>query len=133
MRVFETRFRVRSYELDSFGHVNHSVPLNYFEEARWRALEEGGFPASELEARGEAVYVVRVEVDYRGEARLGERLLVRTRVEEFGRSSMRIRQDLLREDGEDPVAEARVVAIWIGPDARPTRLPASVREALGGE
>lgn len=148
MRTFESRFRVRSYELDSFGHVNHAVPLHYFEEARWRALEEGGFPASELEARGEAVYVVRIEIDYRGEARMGERLLARTRVESFGRSSMTIHQELVRDgrepvrdgvpDGagggagaEDLVAEARVVAIWIGPDGRPTRVPDMVREALG--
>ncbi len=29
--VFESRFRVRSYELDGFAHLNHAVFLNWFE------------------------------------------------------------------------------------------------------
>lgn len=49
-------FSVRGYELDSFGHVNNAVYLNYMEEARWKMmreipecnsvfLEQGFFPA----------------------------------------------------------------------------------------
>ena len=43
--VAETDITVRSPELDSFGHVNHAVFLNYFEHARFLALEEAGFAA----------------------------------------------------------------------------------------
>lgn len=49
-------FRVRGYELDSFGHVNNAVYLHYLEEARWNMfcenpqcrsyiIENGLFPA----------------------------------------------------------------------------------------
>jgi YbgC/YbaW family acyl-CoA thioester hydrolase len=124
---------VRSYELDSFGHANHAVVLNWFEEARWEALREGGLPAAEIRARGWGVYVVRIEVDYRKEARLGDELRIETRVEGYGRSTMTIRQRAVREeDAEVVVAEATVLAVWIGPDGRPFRVPAEVRAALGG-
>ena len=33
--MFDYKFSVRGYELDSYGHVNNAVYLNYFEQARW--------------------------------------------------------------------------------------------------
>lgn len=147
-RTFETRFRVRSYELDGFGHLNHAVYLNYFEQARFDALTTGGFGLERLAERGWAVHVVRVEVDFRREALLGQEMLVRTRVAEARSSSMTIHQVALDparpdsvSDGERIVAgrpdaifaEGRVVAVWIGPDRAPMRIPAEVRVALGLE
>ena len=34
------KLTVRGYELDSFGHVNNSVYLNYAEEAKWHFFDE---------------------------------------------------------------------------------------------
>ena len=131
--LFETRIRARSYELDSFGHVNHAVFLNYFEHARFQALKRGGLPMGEIEEEGWAIHVVRVEVDYRREVRQGDELLIRTRVERFRRSSMVIGQVAAFADDPDQVAaEARVVAVWIGRNGRPARVPERARRALGG-
>ena len=33
--MFVYKFNAKGYELDSYGHVNHAVYLNYFEQARW--------------------------------------------------------------------------------------------------
>ena len=133
MSAFESDFRVRSYELDSFGHANYAVYLNWFEEARWEAFRQGGFPAESLEERGWAVYVVRVEVDYENEARMGDRLRIRTAVESYRRTSMVIGQVAVRADEPDVVvARSRVVAVWIDAETRrPTRLPPEVKDALG--
>ena len=40
--MMKTRFEfnVRGYELDSFGHVNNAVYLNYLEQARWEMFLE---------------------------------------------------------------------------------------------
>jgi YbgC/YbaW family acyl-CoA thioester hydrolase len=137
--VFLSEFDVRSYELDGFGHVNYAVYLNYLEQARFDALAAGGFPLSTMAERNWGVYVARVEVDYRRECRLGHRIQVRTWVESFRNSSMVIGQEILRhERGTDPVegataAEARIVAVWMGPDGRPMRIPPEVRQALAPE
>jgi YbgC/YbaW family acyl-CoA thioester hydrolase len=145
-RAFQSRFRVRSYELDGFGHLNHAVYLNYFEQARFDALAAGGFSLERLAERGWGVHVVRVEVDFRREALLGQEMLVRTRVAEARSSSMTLEQvaidparsDRLVEEGRvvagrpDAVfAEGRIVAVWIGPDRAPMRIPQEVRKALG--
>lgn len=129
---YETEVEVRSYELDSFGHANHTVLLNYLEHARFRALEEGGFTYEALTARGWGVYVVRIEVDYLKEARLGDRLLVRTGAEEPRRSSMVLVQEVVRKEAPDEVvARARVTAVWVGENRRPIRVPGEVRAAFG--
>jgi YbgC/YbaW family acyl-CoA thioester hydrolase len=145
--TFESRFNVRSYELDSFGHVNHAVYLNYFEQARFEALTTGGFGIETLARNGWAVHVVRVEVDFRREALLGQEILVRTRVSHVRNTSMTLEQVALDptrsapspHDGDATAAqpsgsgfaEARVVIVWIGPDRAPMRIPAVVRTALG--
>jgi acyl-CoA thioester hydrolase len=130
--VFESRFKVRSYELDGFAHVNHTVFLNWFEQARFDAFEAGGFPAAEIQERNWGVYVVELEVRYLKEARLGEELVVNTRVAELGRSSMVFHQTATHLDAPGEVSvEARVRAVFIGVDGRPARIPQEVRAALG--
>ena len=126
----------RAYELDSFGHVNHAVHLNYFEHARFEALAKCGFTYDVLAQRGWAIHVVHIEVDYLSEVLLGDRLRIRTWTGEFRRTSM----DMLQEARRDPregeadstlVARARVVAVWIGENGRPIRVPDEVRDGFG--
>lgn len=131
--VSETRIDVRSSELDSFGHVNHAVFLSYLEHARFRALQEAGFSWDVLHERGWAIYVVRIEVDYLAEVGRGESLVVRTRADSFRRTSMRLAQEIVRAgDSAEPVARAVVVAVWMGPDRKPMRVPEEVRRGLMG-
>jgi YbgC/YbaW family acyl-CoA thioester hydrolase len=131
---YQTDVEVRSYELDSFGHANHTVLLNYLEHARFRALEEGGFSYPELVRRGWGVYVVRIEVDYLKEARLGDRLRIRTGAEKPRRSSMVLVQEVTRRDEPGTVVvRARVTAVWVGEDRRPIRVPEEVQAAFGWE
>jgi YbgC/YbaW family acyl-CoA thioester hydrolase len=126
--------RVRSYELDALGHANHAVFLNWFEQARWDALAAAGLPAKEILARGWGVHVVRIEVDYRAECLLDDEIRVETWVESVRNSSMVLRQELLRQAPDRPealAAEARVVAVFVGPNGRPMRIPGGLRETFG--
>ncbi len=124
---FKVDVDVRSYELDSFGHVNHAVFLSYLEFARFNALEQGGFPYQELRARGWGVFVVRAEIDYVSQARLGDRLRIRTSAEEPGRTSVVLVQEIVQAHApETVVAQARITAVWVGEKGRPMRVPQEV-------
>ena len=131
--VAETVVTVRPPELDSFGHVNHAVFLNYLEHARYLALEEAGFDWSSLSELGHQIFVVRIEVDYLAEATRGQRLLIRTWAESFRRTTMVLGQEIVLEDEpETVIVQARVRAVWIGPNGKPTRVPEHVRAGLTG-
>ena len=43
MYVHETEVQVRGYELDSFGHLNNAIYLNYLELDRWNVFYENNF------------------------------------------------------------------------------------------
>ncbi len=131
--VAETIIGVRTSELDSFGHVNHAVYLNYFEHARFEALSEAGFSWGVLAEREWAIFVVRIEVDYLAEGKREDEFLIRTWADSFRRTSMVLAQEMVRTD--DPsivVARARVTAVWIGPDRKPMRVPDDVQAGLSG-
>lgn len=129
----ETEIRVRSPDIDQFGHVNHAVFLQYLEHARFEALEAAGFSWPVLAERDWRIFVVRIEVDYVAEARRGDELVVRTWTEGLRRTSMVFGQEILRRTHPgELVARARVVAVWVGPDRRPMRVPDVVREGLAG-
>ncbi len=79
---------------------------------------------------------MRIEVDYLDEVLLGDRLRIRTWAEEFRRTSMVMLQEARRDPREGeaestPVARARVVAVWIGENRRPIRVPPEMREGFG--
>lgn len=132
--VSRSTVEVRSYELDSFGHANHAVFLNYLEFARFEALRNAGHPYQDILARGWGIYVVRVEVDYLKEARLGDRLAILTWAAGYKRTSMVLQQKVVRvDDPSQEVARGRVTAVWMGEDRRPMRVPEDLRRALGGD
>jgi YbgC/YbaW family acyl-CoA thioester hydrolase len=133
-KLFETSVRVRSYELDGFGHLNHAVYFNYFEHARFSALEVGGFPLGLLRDKGWGIHLAHAEADYRREAFLGQEIVVTTRVVEARSSSMTLEHTARAPDNPAVVfAEGKVVVVWVGADRRPMRIPDEVREALGLE
>jgi len=81
------------------------------------------------------LFVVRsLGIDYRSSARFDDELEVLVRTAEIGRSShtVEVRIDRLGHDGgAETVAEARLVVVGLaGYGGRPSRMPASMREAL---
>jgi len=77
--MFEYRLTVRGYELDSYGHVNHAVYLNYMEQARWIAMRDAGV-IGDLSLKGIKVVVVKLNVRYVRETGLLDDLTVLTRI-----------------------------------------------------
>lgn len=132
--VAESRIGVRTSELDSFGHVNHAVFLNYLEHARFEALKAAGFSWTVLDERQWSIFVVRIEVDYVSEARREDQLLIRTWADSFRRTSMILAQEIVRAGPpQGVVARALVTAVWMGPDRKPIRVPEVVRTGLTTE
>jgi len=103
---------VRSYECDSYGHVNNAVYLNYLEYARHEFLKHIGVDLPALRASGHALLVARIEIDYKRPAVPDDRLVVASRAIRRLRVGGVMEQRILR--GEELVAVANVT--WVSVD-----------------
>ena len=120
--------RVRFYELDPYGHVNHSVYIQYFEAARAQWLNELGFPLDRLQRDGIQIVVTEINTRYLGSAGPDEELVVETQAEDVRRVSMRFLQKILR--GDEILVEQTISAACINESGRPTRVPGELATAL---
>ena len=77
--MFVYKFNARGYELDSYGHVNHAVYLNYFEQARWELFRQldlvGYFKENDL-----LLVVIEVHTRYHREINLFDDMEIRTEI-----------------------------------------------------
>jgi acyl-CoA thioester hydrolase len=76
--VYLAHFRVRNNELDSLGHVNNSVYLNYLDQAAIDHAAAAGFSEAHLREIGGVFVARRHEIDYLMPARAGDWLRVVT-------------------------------------------------------
>ena len=75
--TYESKIMVRGYELDSFGHVNNAVYLNYCEHARWEILAKKNLMDFFL-THDMILVVVEANIRYSKEAKLFDELVVST-------------------------------------------------------
>jgi acyl-CoA thioester hydrolase len=112
---------VRSYECDSYGHVNHAVYINYLEFARTRYLQEAEYDYPGLLKAGFFTYVSRVDVSYRSPAFSDDDLTIESEPALLRRVSGVMRQVIRR--GDTVIAEANVHWCIVNGDGRPSRPP----------
>lgn len=128
----ELEIEVRSTELDTLGHVNNAKYLEYLEWGRFAWVAEAGVPLDALARDGLGTAIVHVDISFRREARLGERLTIRTRLAGMGTSSFRIGQDVVNASGET-VAEAVVTSVMFDTRARRAApIPPGLRARMEG-
>ena len=119
--VSECSLTVRTYECDSYGHVNNATYLNYLEYARYQLLKDVGFDYPAAIRAGYGVYVARVCIEYKRPALAEDGLLIRSWPVRKGAVSGVIAQRILR--GDDLVAEAEVTWAFVDSRGVPVKIP----------
>ncbi len=122
---------VRSYELDSYNHVNNAVYIKWLEHGRCKLLQDHGLDYTSIIDRwGVRVMTVRTEIDYKHQLELGDRVRVSTSVERFGNTSSSIDHKIIRRGAPDELAaQAKVVIVFTDADANtPVPVPTPFRE-----
>lgn len=112
---------VRTYECDSYGHVNNATYLNYLEVARYEFLKDIHFDYHGMIEAGYGVYIARVEIDYKKSARVDDRLLILSWPVKKGAVSGIIAQEIRR--GDAIIAEAKVTWAFVDSKGIPVKIP----------
>ena len=120
----EHHFALRVYfeDTDTAQIVYYANYLKFLERARTDMLEAVGIDHAAVHHDGLGAYAVaEVKIRYLRSARVGDTLLIRSRLREVRAASVRIHQRVMR--GDELVAEAEVTAAFITAEGRPQRQP----------
>ncbi len=124
-------FQVRGYELDSYGHVNNSVYLNYAEYARWCMIEKATSGSSYFQEKKLNPALAHVEIDYKKPCYLAEWLHVETKLLEFKKVSATFEQKIIKEKTKEVAAVLKIKLICTDPTGKLERLPSDFNSVFG--
>jgi acyl-CoA thioester hydrolase len=115
--------RVRTYECDSYGHVNNANYLNYLEYARYEFLRSVGFDYQGFIDAGFAVYIAKIEIEYKSSSLTDDELTITTWPLKKGAVSGTLAQRISRKEAdgsETLISDAKVT--WACVNARTRKL-----------
>jgi len=120
--ISECSLQVRTYECDSYGHVNNANYLNYLEFARYEYLKDIGFDYVKAVDNGYGVFIARIEIDYKKPATTDDVLTIKTRPVKKGSVSGVMAQTISR--GGDIIIEAKVTWAFVNTKSgMPVKIP----------
>ncbi len=124
-RVFSHRRRVEWRDLDTAGHVNNAVYLNYIEDCAMQLVNDFGWPRSRSLAAGWGAVTREQRLEYQTPALLDDELEIATWVTPHGRTTADRYTRITRPADGAPIAQAWTRWVWIDlASQRPIRIPA---------
>lgn len=129
--VQERQFRVRHYECDGFGHVNHANYLRYMQEAAMDASAAAGYDLSRYEAIQRQWWIRETDITYLRPLVYGDSVIVKTWVADFHRVRSRRMYELRHATTGEIVAEAHTDWVYLNMATnRPTTIPPEMMAAF---
>jgi YbgC/YbaW family acyl-CoA thioester hydrolase len=119
---YTSEFVVRTYECDSYGHVNNAVYLNYLEFARMEYLHQIGFDYKNLIADGYYLYITHIDIYYKFSAFLDDHLCAEVEPVKLKTVSGTFHQVIRKADGT-LCAEADVTWASVKTGGIPSKIP----------
>ncbi len=129
MAKFETSLKVRTYECDTYGHVNNAVFLQYMEVARVELLNYMDFSLESLMKENILLPIIRIEIDYKKPVFADEYLALTIEWVKRGHTSATFRQEIIRQSDNTIATVAHVTWVSTNLEGRPVKLPETLIEA----
>ncbi len=128
--IFETELAVRPDDLDLFQHVHSTRYLDYVLAARFDQMKRCyGMAMEEFLKQGLGWVVRRSFIEYKRPLKMGEHMIVRTRIEDFFKDGVKVWFEILRLPERKLSCHGWCDYTLISlPDGRAKKLPEKVRE-----
>jgi len=111
---FDTELTVRPSEIDYNRHVHQAAYLDYLLFARVDQMRRCyEMPIEEFFKRGLSWATKSISIVYHRSAFMGERLVIRTWVDEIYKTSVRVGFNIMKREKEELVAEGESVFVLI--------------------
>lgn len=129
--IYERTFRVRHYECDAYGHVNHANYLRYMQETAFDASAAAGYDFDWYAAAGHNWLVRESDITYHRPLTYGDSVTVKTWVADFHRVRSRRVYELRLTGSGELVAEASTDWVYLQTDTlRPATIPQEMQNAF---
>ena len=128
MQKYSIKLKVRSYELDSQGHVNYAVYLNYCEYCRVQFMEDANLPFSYFLEQKKFIVIAEVHAKYIAPAFLGDELEVTLQLLEMKRTSMVLLQEIFNAATGKKIFTATLRGVFINEKGRPISIDEKFRQ-----
>jgi acyl-CoA thioester hydrolase len=134
VRFYERAFRVRHYECDAYGHVNHANYVRYMQETAFDASSAVGYDLARYRAMGHQWLIRETDITYRKPLLYGDTVIVKTWVADFRRVRSRRRYELRLQGSGDIVASASTEWVFLNSETlRPASIPPEMVAAFRHE
>jgi len=132
MPLTHTRlFRIRHYECDPYGHLNHCNYLRYMQETAFDASAAAGYAMARYEDMERYWLIHDTEVEYLSPLRYGDTVEVKTWVVDFRHVRSRRAYELRRAGSEELVARGHTDWVFMNTaTGRPTPIPPEMAAAF---
>lgn len=93
-----TKIIVSPEDIDQLGHVNYLKYILFLEKGVGNWYKQAGVSFRELRAKDLGTVVLKMDVSYLKEARLGDTLFVKTTLTNVGTKSFSVKQEIYNQD-----------------------------------
>jgi acyl-CoA thioester hydrolase len=128
---YHFKIRVRGNELDSYGHVNNAIYLNYVEQARWELFNELGLLV-ELMASDKKIVVIENQVKYIRQLKLFDEVDIETQMEKSAHFLL-FKHILTNDITKKPVSKVLVKTVFLDENDKPCDIPKSLLDIFTKE
>ena len=129
-RIVETTFPVRYAETDQMQIVHHANYVVWMEEGRSEFMRAGGADYAEVERGGHLFAVTSVQIRYLASAHYGERVTVRTWIEELRSRTLTFGYEIVNASNGTLLVTGQSEHVCIDRQGRVTRIPEAIRALL---
>jgi len=114
---------VRFSDVDALQHVNNAIFNTYYEESRLRFLGEY-FEMNKEFHEGRSFVMVRSEMEYLGQIKFPDKILIGTGIQKVGNSSLEAFQAIYHSETKKLLSVAVTTGVWFNVNKqRPVKLP----------
>jgi len=130
-KKLRVQIKVRSYEIDLYGHVNNATYLNYLEHGRVQSLEQTGKSFQQYMDENIFIVIAKINISYLKPAFLDDELDISTTIKSVGRTSVVLNQEIYNRTRKGNTVQADVTIVFLNQKKRPIPVPSQFLEQLG--
>ncbi len=128
---FTRTFHIRHYELDSMGHVNNAVYLNYLQQTAMEASSKAGYSTARYDEMGTMWLVRKTIVEHARAATYEDELAVKTWISNFKRVQCNREYLMTNVQTGETILRGQTNWAYLNKDTqRPIRIPPEMIEAF---